>query len=105
VAGEKAEAALALCAEHGLALFAARGTLVRGLALADLGQRTPGMQLMRQGLDALRTLQAQFFLLQALVLVAEACWKLGHRAEGYALLTEAMTSMEHTQSSCTGMLG
>lgn len=96
VAGEKATAALALCAEHGLTLFAARATLLRGIALTEQGQSTTGIQLISEGLGALRAQKAEVALLALLPFIAETYRKLGHSEEGYALVTEALTSVEHT---------
>src|SRR5262249_36370793 len=51
---EQAEAIIALCTEHGLPFWLARGTIVRGWALAKQGLSEEGVAQIRQGLAAYR---------------------------------------------------
>ena len=47
---EQAEAAIALCNEHGFPYWLAEGTMLRGWALAEQGQGTEGIRELRRGL-------------------------------------------------------
>ena len=51
-AGERAEAAVALAAEHGFAIFAAAGTVLRGWAQATHDHAPEGLAELSRGLDA-----------------------------------------------------
>lgn len=93
---EQVDAGLELCAEHRFALFTALGTLFRGMALIEQGQRHAGMQLMREGLKALRTMQTERVLINALVRMGQACLELGYVEEGLTHVTEALMFVEKT---------
>ena len=58
-ARERAEAAMALCTEHGFAYYLAWATIIRGWALTAQGQREEGLAQMRQGLADLRATGAE----------------------------------------------
>jgi predicted ATPase len=89
-ARERAEAAIALCTEHGFAYYLAWATIVRGWALAAQGQGEEGLAQMRQGLADLRATGAETRLPYYLTLLAEACGQVGQVAAGLALLAEAL---------------
>ena len=94
----RAEAAIALGAEQGSAVFVALGTILRGWALAQRyaepgtgqAQREEGIAQMHQGLAAWRATGAEVFQPYGLALLAEASAKLGRREEGLTLLAEAL---------------
>ncbi len=54
VTQEWAEALITLCTEHGLTLFLAWGTILRGWVLAEQGEREQGITHIQQGLTASR---------------------------------------------------
>jgi predicted ATPase len=95
---ERAEAAIALAAEHGFAVFGAGGTIFRGWALAaryaepgaGQGQGEEGIAQMQQGLAAWRATGAEALRPYYLALLAEASGKGGQVEEGLHLLAEAL---------------
>jgi class 3 adenylate cyclase/predicted ATPase len=89
-ARERAEAAIALCTEHGFAYYLAWAMIIRGWALTEQGQIVEGLAQMRQGLADLRATGAEIRLPYYLALLAEACSKAGQIEEGFTLLTEAL---------------
>jgi predicted ATPase len=85
-----AEALLALATEMGFAQYVARGTYLRGWALAMQGQAEEGIAQLRQGVDALwATGSGQE---GPLALLAQAYGHSGHSAEGLAVLAEVLAS-------------
>jgi predicted ATPase len=101
---ERAEAAIALAAEHGFAVFGAGGTIFRGWALAERsaepgagqGQREEGSAQMQQGLAAWRATGAEALRPYYLALLAEASGKEGQIEEGLHLLAEALAVANDT---------
>jgi predicted ATPase len=101
---ERAEAAIALSAEQGFALFVAGGTIFRGCALAEgnpepgTGQRhvEEGMAQMQQGLAAWRATGAEVLRPYGLALLARASAKLGQPEAGLTLLAEALAVTNNT---------
>ena len=101
---ERAEAAMALAAEHGFAVFGAGGTIFRGWALAERsvepgagqGQREEGIAQMQQGLAAWRATGAEALRPYYLALLAEASGKGGQAEEGLHLLAEALAVANDT---------
>jgi TOMM system kinase/cyclase fusion protein len=95
---ERAEAAIALGVEQGLAVFPAMGTIFRGWALAQRdaepaarhGQREEGIAQMRQGLAAWRATGAAVFQPYGLALLAEVSAQVGQIEAGLTLLAEAL---------------
>ena len=53
LAQEYAEAAIAVSSEHGLVMYQAMATIMRGWALIDAGEQEEAIEQMRQGLAAL----------------------------------------------------
>jgi predicted ATPase len=101
---ERVEAAIALAAEHGFAVFGAGGTIFRGWALAERsaepgagqGQREEGIAQMQQGLAAWRATGAEALRPYYLALLAEASGKEGQVEEGLHLLAEALAVANDT---------
>src|SRR5262249_49892964 len=79
---EWAEAAIVLCTEQGFPAYVAIGTIFRGWALAEQGQREEGVVQMRQGLTALQATGAELWRPHFLTLLAEAYGKVGQVEEG-----------------------
>jgi predicted ATPase len=90
MARERAEAAMALCTEHGFAYYLAWAMILRGWALTEQGQHVEGLAQMRQGLADLRATGAEIRLQYYLALLAEAYSKAGQIEAGLPLLTEAL---------------
>jgi TOMM system kinase/cyclase fusion protein len=87
---ERVEAAIALAAEQGFAVWVALGTILRGWALAAQGQREEGVAQIRRGMDAYKATGGVSGLPYYLALLAVACAQVGQREEGLSLLAEAL---------------
>jgi predicted ATPase/class 3 adenylate cyclase len=90
-AQERAEAAIVLAMEQGFPIWTARGSILRGWALAQQGQAREGIEQLRQGLIALRTTGAEAMRPYFLALLAEAYGTLRQPEAGLAALAEALT--------------
>ena len=94
---ERAEAVIALAAEHGLPFWLAWGTILRGWVLAEQGQSEEGIERMRRGLDASLSTGAELFRPYHLCLLAEVYGKAGQPREGLAALDEALAMAEKNE--------
>jgi predicted ATPase len=91
-----AEAMIVLARQHEFPGMAARGTVLRGWALAAQGQSTEGIAQIRQGMDALRTMGGEAAQHRyRLALLAEANAWIGQTAEALCLLDEALALTRH----------
>ena len=95
-AQEQAETVIALCTEQGFPISLAQGTIMRGWALAELGQREEGIAQIRHGLAAWRATGAAASQPLFLTLLAEAYGKAGQVEEGLSALSEALTLVNAT---------
>ena len=86
LARERAEEVIILSTEQGFPSWLAVGTVVRGWALAELGQ-------VKEGIAQRRRFQATSFLA---LLLAEAYGKVGQKEEGLTVLAEALAQVEKT---------
>jgi predicted ATPase len=101
---ERAEAAIALAAEHGFAIFGAGGMIFRGWALAQRycesvagqGPGEEGIAQLQQGLAAWRATGAEALRPYYLALLAEALERGGQVEEGLQLLAEALAVANDT---------
>jgi predicted ATPase len=93
-ARERAEAAMALAAEQGLAQWSAWSTPICGWAVAEQGRAEEGIAQMRRGLDAAQSIRAEMFCSYYLGLLAEACGNARQPRQGLAALAEAQTLVE-----------
>jgi predicted ATPase len=89
-ARERAEAAMALCTEHGFAYYLAWATFIRGWAVMAQDRGTEGLEQMRQGLADLQATGGGLRLPYYLALLAEACGDVGQSDDGLTLLAEAL---------------
>jgi len=96
IAQERAEQCIALCTEHGFALYLAVGTMQRGHALARQGHGEEGIALIRQGLTAVQATGAEVARSHVLGVLAEMYGEVGRAAEGLSLLAEALTHVHTT---------
>ena len=92
----RAEAAMTLSTEQGFAQWLGVGTVLRGWALAEQGQREEGITQMRQGLADLRAIGSEIERPFFLALLAEAYGKGGQAEEGLSLLAEALAFVDKT---------
>jgi predicted ATPase len=95
-AQERATAEIALCTEQGFALYLARGTILRGWALAEQGQGEEGRAQMHQGMAAYQATGSEVFRPYYLAFLAEAYGKAGQAEEGLTMLAEALTAVHKT---------
>jgi predicted ATPase len=93
---EGAEAAIALCTEHGFGEFwLAQANFWLGWALAEQGQQEEGLSLMRHGIAALRAagaVEQQDWL----ALLGEVYVKMGQQEQGRTALAEARAIVDKT---------
>jgi predicted ATPase len=96
VAQEWAEATITLASEQGFPYWLAFGTVLRGWALAELGQEEEGIAQIRQGLAAWRATGADMWRPYFFALLAEAYGKAGQAEEGLSTLSEALALVNRT---------
>jgi tetratricopeptide (TPR) repeat protein len=91
-----AEAMIVLARQHEFPGMVARGTVLRGWALAAQGQSTEGIAQIRQGMDALGTMGGEAAQHRyRLALLAEAYAWIGQTAKALGLLDEALALTRH----------
>jgi predicted ATPase len=93
---EQAEAAVRLSTDKGLPFRVAMGTILRGWALAALGEREEGVARLRQGLEGWRATGAAISWSYYLGSLADAYARGAHAGEGLAVLFEALTCVDTT---------
>jgi len=96
VARERAEAVMTLSTEQGFPYWLAFGTMVRGRALAEQGQREKGIAQMQQGLAALQAIGTEMARFSHLHWLAEVYGQVGRIEEGLAMLAEALAFVDKT---------
>jgi predicted ATPase len=95
-AQERADAAVALCAEQGFPFWLAMGTILQGWVLAEQGEAEKGIAQIRQGLTSYRATGAELFRPHFLALLAEACGKGRQTEEGLSAVAEALDGVHQT---------
>jgi predicted ATPase len=93
---ECAEAAVALSTEQGFSVLSAWGTILRGWAMAELGNSDEGIVQIRQGLAAYRATEAELARSFFLALLASAYGKAGQVQAGLSVLAEALAMVDKT---------
>src|SRR5262249_16732305 len=94
---EGAEAAIALCTEHGLGEFwVAPVNVWQGWALAAQGQHEEGIALMRHGIAAFRAAGAELNRPDRLALLGEGYVNMGQHEQGRHALAEARAIVDQT---------
>jgi predicted ATPase/class 3 adenylate cyclase len=91
-----AEAAVALAAEQGFAVYFAHGMVLRGWARAEQGQAEEGRAQINSGLEAWRTTGAEVQRPYYLALLAEAYGKSKQAEEALEVLAEALALVAKT---------
>jgi predicted ATPase len=92
--GERANEALALAREHGLAMWSGYGLMLQGWALSQRGQGETAVEQIRSGLTAARETAARNFEPLFLGLLAEAFALAGEIADGLVVLSEAFATAD-----------
>jgi len=90
LAQERAEDTIAVSSEHGLVMYQAHSTIVRGWALSEQGRQEEAIEEMRRGLAAKQTIGAELQCPHFLTLLSEALGKARQAEEGLRLLEEAL---------------
>ncbi len=93
---ERAEAVMTLCTEHGFALYLARGTIIRGWAVAAQGDSQDGIAQMRQGLASQHAISTGLGDPHRLALLAESHGNFGQADEGLRILAEVSMTVDKT---------
>ena len=99
-AQEYAEAAIAVCSEHGLALYQAFATIVRGWALLEQGLQEEGIEKVREGLAAHQATGAKVARPHFLAVLVEALGKVRQAEEGLRVLEEALELTHPNGEAC-----
>ena len=84
-----AEQAVSLSIEHGFSWWLAYGLIYQGWSMTSLGDLEEGYSVIAKGLALHRATGSVAYRAFALILMAEACGKLGRTTEGLNHLTEA----------------
>jgi predicted ATPase len=95
-AQEYAESVICLATTQGFPYWSARGSILRGWALAQQGQAQEGITQIEQGLIAHRATGAENFRPYWLALLADAYGTMGQPEEGLTALAEALTLVDAT---------
>ena len=91
---ELADATIAISEQEGFPYYLTSAQIIRGWALAEIGQVEPGLRQMRDGLAALTATGVGLWLTNSLATLAEACGTAGQISEGLDALTEALDLTE-----------
>ena len=91
-----AEQVRSLAREHGFSYHVAWGLIYRGWSMSALGELEEGYGMVAKGLALHRTTGSVAYQTFPLILLAEACSKLGRTTEGLNYLTEADQIIETT---------
>ena len=96
--GAQAQAAadeqIRIATEQGFLFWHASGTLYSAAGMLLQGQLEPGLQLLRQGLEAYRSTGAELALPYYLSILADGCRQTGRFAEARSALEEALALVE-----------
>ena len=87
---EFAEATIAISEREGFPYYLTSAQIIRGWALAEIGQAEQGVRQMRDGLAALTANGVGLWLTNSLATLAEACGSAGQISEGLDTLAEAL---------------
>lgn len=93
----RAEAAITICKEHHFAYYLSWAMIIKGWALADLGDCEEGTVEIQQGLKTLRSTGAKRSLPFYLSLLAEVYGKNGQVEEGLETISEAFVEAQNIE--------
>ena len=93
---QQAEECLALSREHGMVLFMAMATIMRGWALAEQGDAEAGIRRCATGLTAFRAGGNVYIAPFFLALMAQQYANTGRIERGLTLVSEALAAVERT---------
>lgn len=92
----RAEACIALSAEHGFAMYHAVGTMFRGWSLGEEGRPGEALAVLESGFDAFSATGAILVRPFYYGLIAEACAKVGDVSRARSLVVQAIAAAEKT---------
>ena len=95
IAQEHAEACMVVSREHGLVMYTAMATVMRGWSLSDEQPQEEAVAQMREGLAALQATGTEFVCPHFLALLAEALGKARQHDEGLRILDDALSVIQH----------
>jgi predicted ATPase len=90
----RAEAAINICKEHKFAYYLGWAMIIKGWALAELGNCEEGTRVIQQGLKTLRSTEAKRSLPFYLSLLAEVYGKSGQPEKGLEVISEAFVEAQ-----------
>jgi DNA-binding winged helix-turn-helix (wHTH) protein/predicted ATPase len=96
MAREHAEAAMAVSTEHGLVMYEAMATIMRGWALMGAGLKEEAVEQIRHGLAALQATGTELVRPHFLGLLSETLGSAGKCTEGLLLIDEAIMVAQRT---------
>jgi predicted ATPase/transcriptional regulator with XRE-family HTH domain len=96
----QAEAAIALSREHGLEMWHAQATPLRGWALAEAGEIQAGIEEMHKGMDAFHATGNRFLQPLYMGMLAEQYAQIGRLDGGLLLVDEALATVQQTGERC-----
>ena len=100
LAKEHAEAAIAVAADHGLAMYQAMATITRGWALTEQGRQEEAIEQLRQGLATHRATGAQVARPHFSALLAEALGDARQSEEGLRIIEESLDLAHRNAEAC-----
>ena len=95
----RAEAAIKLADEQGFPIWTAMGTILRGWAIAEQGQREEGITEIQKGIASWRTIGAEISSPYYLALLAETYARAGQISQGLHVVAEAL-ALAHKTADC-----
>ena len=94
---EHTEAVLAISREHGLIMYEAMATVMRGWFLLQRGQAQEAVEKMREGLAGLQATLTALVNPHYMGLLAEALGKVGESDEGLRRIEEALEMAQRNE--------
>jgi predicted ATPase len=98
VVAREANAAIALCEEHGFVHYLAMALILRGWASAQQGEFEKGIAEIQEGLDKVRATDALLFESYTLGLLADACIKNERYGQAFDFLDQAQLRLDEENS-------
>jgi predicted ATPase len=98
VVEREADAAIALCEEHGFVHYLAMALILRGWASAQQGEFDKGIAEIQDGLEKVRTTGALLFESYALGLLADVCIKNERYEQAFSFLDQAKLRLDQENS-------
>ena len=98
VVAQEANAAIALCEEHGFVHYLAMALILRGWASAQQGEFEKGIAEIQEGLDKERATDALLYESYTLGLLADACIKNERYGQAFDFLGQALLRLDEENS-------